>query len=178
MKKKVTVPNQPVRKLCWGEGAAREAQGDLSAQSWGMLEKCRVWRKIPATNPKKRSVPSKQSEGRTWAREQGKMVRCQVPTLSPCTGSTARTPPDFRHSYDALSDSCSREMWRGVSFQLQTAAMQTRFPAQVLPQAPQRTSDQGGLETCPLRLIPSTCPRSTDIYCSRNKHQQNHTYFW
>lgn len=25
--------------------------------------------------------------------------------------------------------------------------------------------------------IPSTCPRNTDIYCSRNKCEQNHTYF-
>lgn len=41
------------------------------------------------TNPKRRSVPSMWGEGQTQAREQEKLVGCQVPTLPPCTGSTA-----------------------------------------------------------------------------------------
>lgn len=96
------------------------------------------------TNPKRRSVPSRRSEGQTRAREQEELVRCQVPRLPPCPGSTARDPPDFRQSCDALTDSCSQEMHRRVLFQLCAAATWTRSPATALPQAPQRINGQGG----------------------------------
>lgn len=71
----------------------RSCQGDLSAWSWGMIAKDRVCRKMPASSTKRRSVPSKWGEGWTGAREQEKIVRCQVPTPPAGTGSTARNPP-------------------------------------------------------------------------------------
>lgn len=127
------------------------------------------------TNPKRWSVSSRQGEGQTRARGQEELVRCQVPTLPPCTGNTARDPPEFRHSCDALCASCSKEMHRGPLLQLWAAAIWTRPPATALPNAPQRITCQGGWKKS--AFFESHPPPLKFIYCFRNKCEQKHTCF-
>lgn len=129
-------------------------------------------------NPKRRSAPNRRGEGQTRAGEQEELVGCQVPTLPPCTGSTARDPPDFSQSCDGLSDSCSQEMHRGFCFSHRQLPCEHTLQSQLCHKLHRGSLAREVEREVPfVKLIPPACPRNTEIYCSRNKCEQKHTYF-
>lgn len=178
MKKKFTVPNQPVRKLCEEKGLSGKHR-EISLHG---AEVC-LWEGEPREGHLPQTQKGDQSQvGGVRAKPQpeGRRswlgVRCPHchPALAaqheilPTSDRTVMawvTPAPGRHtegfcfSYGQLS--CGHTLQPQLCHKLHRGSLNREVEREVPFVNP----------------IPSTHPRNTEIYCSRNKCEQKHTYF-
>lgn len=129
IKKKVTVRNQPVRKQLWGEelpGKHRETCLH-GAEVWLQRTESAERRLHRAQKGDQSQASGVRAELEPESRRRWLGVRCQH--RQQAQAAQHETLPSFEHSHNALTDSHSWEMQRGVLFQLQAVVTQRHFPA-------------------------------------------------